>query len=174
MSLGGETALPRLTIEPPGRAQAVFFLRKRLTAQLDARRGGEEKACALGWTNAFPVVHSRPSTNLPQLSVASVLWSYHAAMATIQAEEVRIPRWVREAVAHHEEVVVFNRARPAFVIIHPDDHRPMTAASRRGRPLREALALFTQAALPDPSFAEDMQDVLGSVGPAPPDPWAPS
>jgi hypothetical protein len=30
-------------------------------------------------------------------------------VATIKAEEIRIPRRAREAVADHEEVVVFNR-----------------------------------------------------------------
>jgi hypothetical protein len=95
------------------------------------------------------------------------------AVATIKAEEVRIPRRVREAVAHHEEVVVFNRERPAYVIVHPDDHG-RTAASRRGRPLREALVLLMQAAPPDPAFAEDMEAVLGTVGSAPVDPWAQS
>jgi hypothetical protein len=94
-------------------------------------------------------------------------------MTTIKAEEVRIPRRAREAVAHHEEVVVFNRERPAYVIIHPDD-RGQAAASRRGRSLREALALLTQAAPPDPAFAEDMEAVLDAVGPAPADPWAQS
>ncbi len=95
---------------------------------------------------------------------------YHAIMATIKSEEVRIPRRVREAVAHHEEVVVFNRERPAYVIVHPDD-RGRTAASRRGRPLTEALALLAQAAPPDPAFAKDMEAVLDTVGPAPADPW---
>ena len=104
---------------------------------------------------------------------ASVLICYHVTMTTIKAEEDRIPRRARDAVAHHEEVVVFNRERPAYVIIHPDDHR-RTATSRRGRSLREALALLVQAAPPDPAFAEDMQAVLDSVGPAPADPWAPS
>jgi hypothetical protein len=92
-------------------------------------------------------------------------------MATIKAEEIRIPRRARDAVARHEEVVVFNRERPAYVIIHPDDHG-RAAASRRGRPLGEALALLTQAAPPDPAFAEDMEAVLGAVGAAPADPWA--
>ncbi len=92
-------------------------------------------------------------------------------MATIKAEDVRIPRWAREAVARHEEVVVFNRERPAYVILHPDDHG-RTTASRRGRPLWEALALLTQAAPPDPAFAEDMETVLDTIGPAPADPWA--
>jgi hypothetical protein len=93
-------------------------------------------------------------------------------MATIKAEEVRIPRRVRDAVAHHEEVVVVNRERPAYVIVHPDDHG--AGFSRRGRPLREALSLLGQAAPPDPAFAEDMEAVLDAVGPAPGDPWAPS
>ena len=66
-----------------------------------------------------------------------------------------------------------NRERPVFVIVHPDDHGPVTDR-HRGRPLREALALLTQAAPPDPGFAEDMKAVLDSVGPAPADPWAPS
>jgi hypothetical protein len=93
-------------------------------------------------------------------------------MARIRAEEVRIPRRAREAVAHHEEVVVVNRERPAFVIVHPDDHPQTAPAPRRGRPLRDALALLAQAAPPDPAFAEDMEAVLDAVGPAPADPWA--
>ncbi len=32
--------------------------------------------------------------------------------------------------------------------------------------------MLAQAAPPDPAFAEDMQAVLDSVGPAPGDPWA--
>jgi hypothetical protein len=93
-----------------------------------------------------------------------------AVVATVKADEVRIPRRAREAVAHHEEVVVLNRERPAFVIVHPDDHGRRTLA-RRGRPLRDALA---QAAPPDPDFAADMEAVLGAVGPVPVDPWAQS
>ena len=76
-------------------------------------------------------------------------------------------------MAHHEQVVVVNRERPAYVIVHPDD-RGWTGAPRRGRPLREALALLKQAAPPDPAFAEDMEAVLDAVGPAPADPWAQS
>jgi hypothetical protein len=94
-------------------------------------------------------------------------------MTTLKAEEIRIPRRAREAVAQHEEVVVFNRERPTYVIVHPDD-RGRAAASRRGRPLREALALLMQAAPPDPAFAEDMEAVLDAVGPVPADPWAQS
>lgn len=95
-------------------------------------------------------------------------------MATIRAEDVRIPRWAREAVAHHEEVVVVNRERPAYVIVHPDDHGQTGAWRRRGRGLREALALLAQAAPPDAAFAEDMKAVLDAVGPTPADPWAQS
>ncbi len=95
------------------------------------------------------------------------------AMAVVKAEEIRIPRRAREAVARHEEVIVFNRERPAYVIIHPDDHG-RTAASRRGRPLSEALVLLEQAPPPDPAFTEDMEAVLDAVGPAPVDPWAQS
>lgn len=92
-------------------------------------------------------------------------------MTTLNADEVRIPRRARDAVAHHEEVVVLNRERPAFVIVHPDDHR-RKAPARRGRPLRDALHALAQAAPPDPDFATDMEAVLGAVGPAPSDPWA--
>jgi hypothetical protein len=94
-------------------------------------------------------------------------------MATIKAEEVRIPRRAREAVAHHEEVVVVNRERPAYVIVHPDDRGSVTT-SRRARPLRDALALLAQAASPDPAFAEDMEAVLAAAGAVPADPWAQS
>ncbi len=93
-------------------------------------------------------------------------------MATIRAEEVRIPRRAREAVAHHEEVVVVNRERPVYVIVHPDDHGQAGVSPRRGRPLQEALSLLAQVAPPDPAFAEDMEAVLDAVGPAPGDPWA--
>lgn len=68
---------------------------------------------------------------------------------------------------------MFNRERPVYVIVHPDDHGRM-AVPHRGRPLREALALLAQAAPPDPAFAEDMEAVLDAVGPAPVDPWAQS
>jgi hypothetical protein len=94
-------------------------------------------------------------------------------MTSIKADEVRIPRRAREAVAHHEAVVVFNRDRATYVIVHPDDH-PRVPASRRGRPLKVALALLAQAASPDPAFAADMEAVLDSVGPTPADPWAQS
>jgi hypothetical protein len=92
-------------------------------------------------------------------------------MTTIRAEEVRIPRHAREAVARHERVVVVNHERPAFVIMHPDDSAAGPAA-RRGRPLREALGMLAAAAPPDPAFADDMEAVLADVGPAPDDPWA--
>lgn len=92
---------------------------------------------------------------------------------TVRAEEVRIPRRAREAVARHEEVLVMNRERPAYLIVHPDDG-PVPRPRRRGPPLREALWLLRGAAAPDPAFAEDMEAVLGSVGPVPPGPWAPS
>ena len=95
-------------------------------------------------------------------------------MTEIPAEEVRIPRRAREALARHEEVVVLNRERPAYVIVNPEDHARMGRPPRRGRPLREALGILANAAPPDPSFAADMEKVLGTVGPAPGDPWAPS
>ncbi len=93
-------------------------------------------------------------------------------MTTIRAEEVRIPRHAREAVARHERVVVVNHERPAFVIMHPDDATADLLPARPGRPLREALRLLTGAAPPDPGFADDMEAVLADVGPTPDDPWA--
>lgn len=92
-------------------------------------------------------------------------------MTTIRGEQVRIPRQAREAVADHEKVIVLNRERPAFVIIHPDDDEKTTRV-KRGRPLRDALAQLVQASPPDPDFAADMEAVIDSVGAAPPDPWA--
>jgi len=92
-------------------------------------------------------------------------------MTTIRAEEVRIPRRARDAVARHEAVLVVSHERPAYVIVHPDD-RPAGSAARRGRPLRDALALLTAAPLPDPAFADDLESVLADVGSAPDDPWA--
>lgn len=94
-------------------------------------------------------------------------------MMTIRAEDVRIPRRAREAVARHEKVTVMNRERPAFVIVHPDDTSTAAATpARRGRRLREALGILATVALPDPGFADDMEAVLADIGPAPDDPWA--
>jgi hypothetical protein len=95
-------------------------------------------------------------------------------MATIKAEDVRIPRSARDAVAHHEAVVVLNRERPVFVIVHPDSQSQTASSPRRGRSLSAALSMLEQVGLPDPAFAEDMESVLESVGPTPGDPWAPS
>jgi hypothetical protein len=95
-------------------------------------------------------------------------------MTTVRAEEVRIPRRAREAVARHEQVVVVNHERPAYVIVHPDDRVAASHQPRRGRSLREALGLLANAALPDPGFAEDMDAILAEVGSSPDDPWAPS
>jgi hypothetical protein len=91
-------------------------------------------------------------------------------VTTLRAEEVRIPRHAREAVARHVRVVVVNHERPTFVIVHPDDTAACPTAVRPGRPLCEALQLLASAALPDPSFADDMEAVLADVGPAPGDP----
>jgi hypothetical protein len=85
-------------------------------------------------------------------------------MATVKAGEVHIPRRAREAVAHHEAVVVLNHEGPAFVIVHPDDHRRVVSP-RKGRRLGDALVLLADAAPPDPQFAEDMQVVLDAEQP---------
>jgi hypothetical protein len=92
-------------------------------------------------------------------------------MTTIKAEDVRIPREVREALARHEEVVVLNRERPVYVILNPDDRRERGELAL-GRPLADALALMAAAPLPDDRFGEDMRAVLDAVGEMPDDPWA--
>ena len=97
---------------------------------------------------------------------------YACRMTTIKAEETRIPRRAREAVARHELVVVVNHERPAYVIVHPDDYAQTRQPRRLGRPLGEALELLAMAAPPDAAFAEDMEAVLDEVGPVPDDPWA--
>ena len=99
---------------------------------------------------------------------------YSGRVATIRAEEVRIPRHAREALARHEEVVVLNRERAVYVIRSPEDHSGAGVPVRRGRPLREAMAILAEAAAPDPAFAEDMERVLSDVGSIPDDPWAQS
>jgi hypothetical protein len=97
---------------------------------------------------------------------------YHASMARIRAEEVRIPRRAREAVARHEAVVVLNRERPVYVIVNPQDHPAEAPATRRGRPLHEAVRLLAETALPDPAFGDDMEAILATAGSGPVDPWA--
>jgi hypothetical protein len=92
-------------------------------------------------------------------------------MVSIQADEVRIPRRVREAVSRHEHVVVFNRERPVLAIVHPDLLNPSNTR-RRGRPVRDIAAALDGAPVPDAGFAEDMDAVLATVGDVPGDPWA--
>lgn len=91
-------------------------------------------------------------------------------MATINADQVRIPRSVRDAVTRHEQVVVLNRERPVLAIVHPDD-LPQSGTRRRGRAVREIALLLASAPTPDPDFAKDMGAVLNSVGSVPEDPW---
>jgi hypothetical protein len=92
-------------------------------------------------------------------------------MTTIKAEDVRIPRGVREALARHEEVVVLNRERPVYVILNPEDRRGHLEPPP-GRSLDEALALLAGAPLPDAKFGDDMRAVRDAVGEMPGDPWA--
>ncbi len=70
---------------------------------------------------------------------------------------------------------MLSHGRPIFVIVNSDDHErskhPSVLADRRGRVLREALAILAGAPFPDPDFADDMEAVLASVGPVPTDPW---
>jgi hypothetical protein len=90
---------------------------------------------------------------------------------TIRADDVRIPRGARDAVANHEEVVVLNRDRPTMVIVNPDDHSRASGVLRRGRPLNEALALLLAAPPPDEDFGHDLEVVMAAVGAIPTDPW---
>lgn len=95
-------------------------------------------------------------------------------MVTVRADEVRIPRHAREALARHEDVVVLNHERPTYVIVNSEDHAKASRPTPTRRPLREALAILCLAAPPDPSFAEDLEEILGAVGPTPNSPWEPS
>lgn len=91
-------------------------------------------------------------------------------MSTVSADEVRIPRKVREAVTRHEQVVVLNRERPVLAIVHPDD-LPQSSRRGRGRTVRDIAMLLGGVPDPDPDFAEDMDTVLDSVGSVTEDPW---
>jgi hypothetical protein len=95
-------------------------------------------------------------------------------ITTVKAEDLRIPRNVREAVAQHGEVLVVNRERPAYAIVHPDDLPSARPVDRPRRSLQDALSMLAQSAFPDPDFAADMEAVRESVGPVPSDPWAQS
>ena len=93
-------------------------------------------------------------------------------MTTLNSDEVRIPRRAREAVARHEQVLVLNRERPVFAIVHPDDVGANGGRSR-GRPVGQIAAALAGVAPPDPDFAADMEAVLAAVGPIPGSPWEP-
>lgn len=92
-------------------------------------------------------------------------------MLSIRAEDVRIPREAREAVARHEPVRVLSHGQPAFTIIHPDDEPAEDSGAEPGRPLYEALDILAAGPMPDPDFARDMEAVLAEVGSMPEDPW---
>lgn len=92
----------------------------------------------------------------------------------VKVEDLHILRSVREAVAQHEEVLVVDLERPAFVIVHPDDRPSVRPARQPRHSLRKAFSILAQSALPDPDFATDMEAVHEAVGPVPDDPWAPS
>jgi hypothetical protein len=94
-------------------------------------------------------------------------------VTTVNAEHVRIPKSAREAVARHERVVVVNRDRPVLALIHPDDLQA-PGTGRRGRRVRDIVAALAGTVAPDPEFANDMDAILKSVGPAPEEPWEPS
>ena len=93
-------------------------------------------------------------------------------MTTINAEEVRIPRKAREALARHEEVVVLNRDRPVYVLSNPEDRRSASKSMVKGRPLRESMAILTAAPLPDARFGADLEAIRDAVGQIPAHPWA--
>jgi hypothetical protein len=88
-------------------------------------------------------------------------------MKRASAAELRIPKIARDALAQHEEVVVLYRGRPAYVIRNADDQAMASASVRRGRPLKEALAMLSRAPLPDPSFADDLEALRESDGQGP-------
>jgi hypothetical protein len=91
-------------------------------------------------------------------------------MTSVRADEIRVPRKVRDAVGRHEHVLVFNRERPVLAIVHPDDLP--NASPRRGRRLSDVAARLHGVRSPDPNFADDLTEVLDSVGEGPTDPWA--
>src|SRR5258708_23072029 len=93
-------------------------------------------------------------------------------MTTIRAEDVRIPRRVRDALARHEEVVVLNRERPVYVILNPEDRRDHSEPAL-GRPLDEALAVMAAGPLPDDEFGNDMRAGRQAVGAMPSQPCGP-
>ena len=92
-------------------------------------------------------------------------------MATLRVQDVRISRYAREAVAHHEAVVVVNRERRAFVIVHPGDRARSSRSARRGRPSYEAPSELGRFSSPDPAFKEDVNAVLEHAGSTPSDSW---
>jgi hypothetical protein len=57
--------------------------------------------------------------------------------------------------------------------MNPEDHLGASESPPGGRPLRAALAHLADAAPPDPNFADDMEDILRTIGTGPADPWAP-
>lgn len=75
-------------------------------------------------------------------------------------------------MARHEPVVVVNRERPVYVILSAEDHSAASTSPSRGRALNDALAMLAIAPLPDPSFADDLEQVRALVGPNSDDPWA--
>jgi hypothetical protein len=95
-----------------------------------------------------------------------------SSMATVKADEVRIPKSVRDAVSRHERVLVLSRDHPVLAIVHPDDAPGLPAP--RGVPVRELGLRLASLPVPDEEFAADMAEVLELAGEAPEDPWGQS
>jgi hypothetical protein len=86
-------------------------------------------------------------------------------MTSVDANNVRIPAAAREALALHQEVVILNHGRPAYVIINREDYESSGArAVGRGRRLAAALEILATAPRPDPAFADDLEAVRELVG----------
>lgn len=92
------------------------------------------------------------------------------SMASINADRVRIPREVRDAVSRHETVVITSHDRPVYAIVHPDDAL-VTQPRPVGRPVRDVIAALRNVPTPDAGFVDDLEEVLQLIGDTPDDPW---
>lgn len=91
-------------------------------------------------------------------------------MSSINADWVRIPREVREAVARRERVTIYNREHAVAVLVHPDDVSGPHPGPV-GRRLRDIIADLGGVPSPDAGFADDLDEVRRHVGDTPTDPW---
>jgi len=95
-------------------------------------------------------------------------------VVTIDAAEFDIPPGARDALERGESVVVLDERGPTYVILSTRADAEERSGAALGRPVRQVFDRLSELPPPDPDFAGELEAIMQTVGPTPPDPWASS